>query len=309
LSDKLVSNRSSCFPTSAHVQPALAAAFVLGALCASGTAGAQWSVEAQATRLRDSNASRGQLAGDVLADSVTRVSASASREVYAAGNSSIAVNGDAAVAEYERFRGLSNASLGATITARSKLGVGLTAPWLELSASAARDAYRATQRNGYRYTAALTGGRRFGESFDAQVGARYDRRATDYELPDVAGTSGRAWDLQGRTLFAQANLAVSDALAVNAGLSVRRGDAVSTALETPVTWAAANAVAPDFVFGEERYAYRLSGSTAHSGSITLSWALNAHSSINGSMAGETWRARDGFGYRSNVMAIQYVYSR
>ena len=54
---------------------------------------------------------------------------------------------------------------------------------------------------------------------------------------------------------------------VNFGMSVRRGDVVSTALETPVGWAAANAISPDFVFGEERYAYRLSGGVTRSASL------------------------------------------
>jgi hypothetical protein len=277
--------------------------------CASGSAGAQWAFDAEAMRLYESNVSRSRFAGDVVGDSVTRASIAAGRELYAEADSSIALTGDAAVAEYDRFRGLSNASLRATLAGRSKLGIGLTAPWLELSASAAREAYRATLRNGNRYAAALTGGRRLSESFDAQLGARYDRRRADNDVPDSNWTSGRAFDLQGRSLFAQANLAVLQSLVASLGLSVRRGDVVSTASETPLIWAAANAISPDPAFGDERYAYRLSGATTRSASLTLSWALDAHSSINGRIADESTRAHDGFGYHSKVMAIHYVYSR
>jgi hypothetical protein len=282
---------------------------VLSAASASGSAGAQWAVDAEAMRLYDSNVSHGQLAGDVVGDSVTRVSVAASRELYAVADSSIALTGDAAVAEYDRYRDLSNAALRATLTGRSKFGVGPTAPWLELSASAAREAYHATLRNGNRYAAALTGGRRFSESFDAQLGVRYDRRRADNDVPDSIWVSGRAFDLQGRSVFAQANLAISQSLAANLGLSVRRGDVVSTASETPLIWAAANAISPDPAFGDERYAYRLSGAATRSVSFALSWALGAHSSINGRVADEHTRAHDGFGYHSKVMAIHYLYSR
>jgi len=282
---------------------------VLSVACASGNAGAQWAVDAEAMRLYDSNVSHGQLAGDVVGDSLTRVSVAASRELYAAADSSVALTGDAAVTEYDRFGNLSNASLRATLAGRSKLGIGLTAPWLELSASAAREAYRATLRNGNRFAAALTGGRRFSESFDAQLGARYDRRRADNDVPDSIWTSGRAFDLQGRSLFAQANLAISPSLVASLGLSARRGDVVSTASETPLIWAAANAISPDPAFGDERYAYRLSGAATRSASLTLSWALDAHSSINGRVADEHTRAHGDFGYHSKVMAVHYVYSR
>jgi hypothetical protein len=291
------------------MQAALRAAIVLGLACAPGAAGAQWSVDAEATRLYDSNLSRGQLAGDVMSDSVTRLSVGASRELYAVANSSIALAADAAFAEYDRYRGLSNASLGATLTGHTKLGIGLTAPWIDLSVAAARESYRATQRNGYRYAAVLAAGRRFSESFDAQLGARYDRRRADYDLPDIPGISGRPFDLQGRSLFAQANLAVSHSLQANLGISVRRGDVVSTALETPSIVAAASAYADDTVFSEGGYAYRLSGGTTRAASLALSWALNAHSSINGSVADERTSARDGFGYHSTLLGLHYVYSR
>jgi hypothetical protein len=297
------------FSTYSHVQTTLRTAIVLSVICAPGTAGAQWSVDALATRLHDSNVSRGQLASDVMSDNATKLSVAASRELYAVANSSVALSGDAAIAEYDRYGGLSNASLGAALMGRSKLGIGLTAPQLELSVSAAREAYRATQRSGYRYAAVFSAGRRFSESFDAQLGARYDRRRSDYELRDTPEISGRAFDLQGRSLFAQANLAISDLLLANLGMSVRHGDVVSTALETPITWANANAITPDPVFGEDHYAYRLSGAATQSASMGLSWALNTRSSINGSFADERTRARDGFSYHSKLMAIYYMYSR
>jgi hypothetical protein len=299
------------FPIStlAQTRIALRAAVVLGTMCTSGAASAQWSIDAQATRQYESNLSHGQTAGDVASDSVTKASVAAGRELFALADASLALTGEAAVAKYDRFSGLSNASLGATLTGRSKLGLGLTAPWMELSAAAARDAYRATQRNGYRYAAALTGGRRFSEAFDAQIGARYDQRRTDYDVPDIAGTSGRAFDLQGRSLFAQANLAISDSLAASLGINLRRGDLVSTARETPAIWAAASAITSDPAFGENRYAYRSSGGTTRTASLALSWTVNAHASINGSVADVDARARDGFGYRSKQLAIQYVYSR
>jgi hypothetical protein len=292
-----------------QLQSALRALIALSVICAAGNAGAQWAIDAEAARLYDSNVSHGQLAGDVLGDSVTRASVAVSRELYAVANSSVSLTGDAAVAEYDRYRSLSNTSLRATLTGRSKLGIGLTAPWLELSVSAARDAYRETQRNGDRYAAAFTGGQRFGESFDAQLGARYDRRRADNDVPDDPEKSGRAFDLQGRSLFAQANLAISQSLVANLGLNLRRGDVVSTAKETPLIWASASAISPDLAFGDERYAYRLSGGTTRSASLALSWALNAHSSINGRIADEHTRAHDGFGYHSKLLAIYYSYAR
>lgn len=292
-----------------RLQATLRAAIVLSVICAPGTACAQWSIDAQGTRLHDSNVPRAQLASDVMGDSVTRVSVAASRELYAGADSSIAFTGEAAVAAYDRFHSLSNTSLGALLTARRKLGLGLTAPWLELSASAARESYSSTIRTGSSYAAAFTGGRRFSELFDVQLGARYDRRRADNDVPDVPGISGRAFDLQGRSLFAQLTLAISQSLLVNIGLNVRHGDVVSTASETPFIIAAANAICLDPAFGDEGYAYRLSGGITRTASAGLSWALGAHSSLEGRVEKQQTSAHDGFGYRGTVLAIYYLYSR
>lgn len=267
---------------------------------------AQWTFDLGAERVYDDNLPRAQGAADIVSDSATRFSLSASRSLLSDGLSSVALGGDARLVGYDRYHGLAHVALGGTLSWRRKLGLGLTVPWLEGQVTAAREAYRASVRDGDRYGATLAGGWRLSESFQLLGGWRYDRYVSRNDRPSVPGISGRAFDLQGRSLFARAILDATERLQLSLGVSQRRGDVVSSTRRNRAIFTAANAITPDPAFGPDYIAYRLSGTT-RGVSLGASWAIDERSSVSASYAGERTRARERLNYDGTVFGVQYLY--
>src|SRR5437879_5508647 len=78
----------------------------------------------------DSNVSNGQLASDIKRDSNVWASLSGGWSFDMDDDKSLSVTGDLAGHTFNRFTGLNNLTVGATVSHRMKLGLGRMAPWL-----------------------------------------------------------------------------------------------------------------------------------------------------------------------------------
>lgn len=271
-------------------------------LCAAGPAYAEWFYDVDAGGLYDDNLTRAQQAADVRGDGAATLAASAGWYHAPSGTDGITLSLEANGEAYARFHGLNMISVGGSAGYRHKFGLGRDVPWASITVSAAHDTFRGDIRDGDRLQARLEVGKRLGENFDASVGVATDRRFASNDRPVVPGISGKPFDLRGHSVFARAAYDLTDRLQVDARVSARRGDVVSTTRQNLDIFLASDAIAADPTFGSDFYAYRLRGTTT-AANATLSWALSDRSSLNLSYAVTRTAAYDDLNYLSRLGTI------
>ncbi len=278
--------------------------FVMAALPAA--AAAQWTIDAEVSRVYDDNLSRAQRASDMIGDRAL-VARGALGRVFDAGEGTLTARLEARAARYDNHGGLDYAALGLGAGWRRKLGLGLTAPWIALDASISHEDFSERVRDGRRGALSLTLGRRFSERVDGLLGAAYDRRSQRDAFPTVPLLSGRPFSLQGRSVFAKGSLAFGERALVSAGAALRKGDVVSSTRRNFAIFSASDALSPDAAFGADFFAYQLTGARTASYSVAVSWALGPRASIDAGIVTDRTRTHGGLDYDGNVYSIGLVY--
>lgn len=276
--------------------------------CSPAAALAQWSKQADIGVLHDSNFSRGQREGDIVADVALQARGALARTLALDAAADLTLAAEARTQQQARFNGASFASLGGVADYRRKLGLGLTAPWLQAAASVAREDAEADVRDATRYEGSVSLGRRFGERLEASLGVSYDRRVQLKDLPSLPGLSGKPFSLQGRTWFARGSYAVSGAVLLFATASTRRGDVEATTHRFPQIFAASSAIAADPAIGPDYVAYRLSGADTRAWSAGVSWEVG-RGSLDLAVTASDTSAGAGLAYRGTVVTLGYAIRR
>ena len=268
---------------------------------------AQWNPQLEAGLVHETNFSRAQLAPDRIADTALMLSGAAERQLRTAADLGFGV--DARLAQYVHSEDASYASAGVHGAWRSKLGLGLTAPWLAARGSAAVENARERVRDATRYAASLAGGRRFDDRLEGSAGFAYDRRVQREDLPVAPGYGGKPFSLQGRTLFARASYAMTENLALLGSAAVRKGDVESSTRRTFTIFYASNAIANDPALGPDYIAYRITGARTVTFSGGLSWQLGRHAALEATAARDDTAAGQGLDYVNRIYAVTFVYRR
>jgi hypothetical protein len=285
---------------------ALIGACALVALMRAVPAHAEWMFDAAANWAHDSNLTRASAAADVRADNAAAADF-ALRWFSAPGEyDSVTLGIEGGGQVYRRYHGLDNARIGASAAYRHKNGVGLTAPWVVVEVVSIYQAYDEDVRTGPRLRVRAELGKRFDERLDARVGAFYEQRWGPDGQPAVPGISGKVFDLRGAGVDLGAAYAITETLAVNATVSTRRGDVVSTTSAGAPIFNASTAIAEDETFGDELYAYRLRGTT-DTLALSLSWAIGRRASLSFGYTGERTKVAQGLDYRSNLATVSFLY--
>jgi len=288
----------------------LVLSLALGGVFASGWSAAtraEWLFDADAGARYESNLTRAQQDPDIRADAAATLLASGGYFFALTGADGLTLDVNASGESWLRFHGLNRVSIGGGASYKHKFGVGYSVPWLSLALSGSHDDYRGDIRDSDAFVARAELGQRFSETFDASVGAVYDRRRADNDLPVVPGISGKVFDLRGHSAFVRAGYALSEQVQLGARFSVRRGDVVSTTRQNLDIFLASDAIAADPSFGDDFFAYRLRGTT-RTATLSSSWALSDRSSLNVRYADERTRAYDGLDYRGRVAELSFAYS-
>jgi hypothetical protein len=273
---------------------------------ASAPSRAEWHLDANTGVFYDSNLSRASEPDVVRPGSAATLAAGANWFAAPTASDSWAVGASGGGELYTRYSGLNNAFAVANAAYRHKLDVGFAAPWIRCEVAAGYFGYDVDVRTGPRYAIRAGAGKRFTESFDAEIGGFYDRRYGPYGKPDIPGISGHVFDLRGEGAYFRIGYDLTERLLVDAKLAIRRGDVVSTSSENAQIVGAATAIAEDPTFGNDLYDYRLRGTT-RTAVVTMSWALDERSSLNLAYVGESTNATAGLGYRSNSASLVYLY--
>ena len=207
---------------------------------------------------------------------------------------------------YTRYHGLDMGSLGIDAVYGHKFGLGYAAPWVTAGIVVGDATFGSSIRDGARVIASATAGKRFNEAFDAALEVFYDRRYARNDEPVVPGISGAVFDLRVEGILASVGYAATGRLQFGAYAGIRRGDVVSTTQQSLAIFTASTAIAADFTFGNDMYAYRMRGTTRSLGA-SLSYALDDHSSLNATFGGEHTSAAEGLDYKSQATTLTFAY--
>jgi hypothetical protein len=268
---------------------------------------AQWSPQLEAAIVHEENFSRAQRAQDRIADTALLLGAGVERALSFAADFS--VGADARLARYVDSHGASYAAAGLSAGSRTKLGLGLTAPWVATRASASLENAREPVRDATRFAAAAEAGRRFAPRLQASAGFAYDRRVQREDLPLVPGYGGKPFSLQGRSLFARASYDFGREIGLVAAAAIRKGDVESSTRRNFAIFSASNAIAADPALGPDFIAYRLSGARTVSLSAALSWQVGRYSAVEASATRDDTAAGEGLDYVNRIYGVTFVYRR
>jgi hypothetical protein len=267
---------------------------------------AQLAVDAELARVYDDNLSRAQRESDVQRDRAWRARAALGRG-FAIGETDATLRAELLGERYDRFSGLDVAALGIGALLQRKLGLGLTAPRVELQASYHAEEHSERVRDGTRASLSVSLGKRFDERLAVSLRAAYDRREQRQDFGVVPGIPGRPFSLQGRSLAAEGSWALGERALLYGALALRHGDVVSSTRRNFEIFRASADIAPDPAFGPDFIAYRLTGARTRSWSVGLSWALGRHASVDAALARDVTRAGSGLDYDGNLYSLSLVY--
>lgn len=283
------------------------ALLLVAALCCPATGAAEGFVDAEAGVLYNSNLGNAQFSPDVKSDNAFTAAASAGTVSYFGDDISVTIAADARSELYDRFSGMNNIALGASLSARRKMGLGPTAPWISVTGSAARLQYQNDVRDGWLYRLGAAAGKRLGERWNVRADFTIERRTADQSVPSGEDLPGSVFDLGNRELALKADYALSGKMLLTGAYTRRVGEVVSTtSLETGID-EFSSAETRDTVFGPSAIAYRLRAAS-NIFSLGLSWTIGPHAWLNVNGQRQLTYAAGDNNYNKSVVTAAYAYS-
>jgi hypothetical protein len=289
--------------------------FPIGPLLACALGAAAVPLAAHADRISDfeagvaydNNLSNGSLRGDTHGDLAVTAATSQGVFIPVGDFDSATLTGNLRAQSYDRFSGMNNLSLGTTLSYRKKFGLGLTAPAISASLSAARLDFQNDIRSGWQYNAACRFSQRLDERWSIGAELAFDKRTDNHGVAVVPGISGDVFKIDGRNASVNAEYAWDDKTSVSLAYGYRSGDVVSTTRPNFAIFRASAAIVADPVFGLNEFAYRLHA-VSQLASLHFSRALNGNSSLNLGLQRQYSRGEGGNNYGKNIVELSYLYS-
>jgi len=265
-----------------------------------------WTLGADAQVRHDNNVGNAEEPADIIEDSVIGGHLSMYQVMTLGEGYTLSAGGDLSGENFHRLDGLNNASLGGGLTLKKKWGLGAFAPWTRVGASIDRSDYRDNYRNASIYRATVAAGRRIDDRWNLWADYAFERRAAATQEQQEPGISGDAYSEESHRLAANVEYALNEVLTLDANLSVRRGDIVTTTLSEYRIYDAARAIAEDPAFGPDAYAYKLVGTT-YGFRVGIDYSPTPHSLIECGFERFDTRAEGGNGYTKSMPEISWSY--
>jgi hypothetical protein len=280
-------------------------AFSIGLAGLPCLARAEWLIDSEVQWRHENNVGDAASDSDVVGDSITAATLSASRFFLSTTGYSMNVGAELDGERYDRLQGLSNASLGGVASLRKKWGLGAYAPWARLNGSIGRTEYQDSYRNASVYRAGVSAGRRLDERWNVSMEWSYEKRKAS-AAEEEPGVSADAFSQTSHTFDLNAHYTATETVVFNATIIYRHGDMTSTVLDEDTSIAGARAQADDHAFGPEAYAYRLLANT-WGFRASLSYAPTPHHSFSVGFTRYDSHAGGGVTYTKSTPAISWDY--
>lgn len=273
---------------------------------APNTARSDWTLGADAEWHHDNNVGNAENPADIIEDSIVGGHLSMYQVMALGEGYSLSAGGDLRGETFHRLDGLSSASLGAGLTLKKKWGLGAFAPWIRAGASITRSDYRENYRNASIYLATVALGRRIDERWNLWADYAFERRSAATQEQQEPGVSGDAYSEVSHRVTANVEYALNEVVFLDADLSVRSGDIVSTTLSEYRIYDAARAIAEDPAFGPDAYAYKLIGTT-YGFRVGINYSPTPHTLVECGFQRFDTRAEGGNGYTKSMPEISWSY--
>ena len=266
----------------------------LALICASA-AQAQWTVGVDAHGFSDSNIN--QSADEPLADKALMARLTVSRHTELDDDSELAWSAALEDVRHARFAGLDEVAISGSLSWRGKWGLGAYAPWWRTTWTSSRQVFDSTERDAWVHEAGIELGRRLDPRWSTSVGARFTWQMARPQAEAEPGVSGDAFSGQAASLTGRIDWVAAPSWQLMLSGFLRRGDVAANSADNDRILAVAKAAAFDTVFGADRYAYRLTGTSA-------GWALDLSHALD-----ERMQLRVGVQAQSTRAAAQQRYDK
>jgi len=268
---------------------------------------ADWILAADGSIRHDNNVGNAQSSYDTVGDSTLAAQLSLSRLYFLGEGYSVTVGGDLTGEVFRKLTGLNNGTLSTEVALKKKWGLGAFVPWARVGLSVGRSSYDDSYRNAWLYRATLASGRRIDERWNLWAEYAFERRAA-HAQPQAAdeNLSTDAFSQTTHDLNLHLQYSLGERTFLSLGLLARQGDVVSTTEAGLKIFNAAHALADDPAFGEEAYAYRLTG-TSRGYRLGLSAAATQHSVLGFGFERLETRADGGNDYSKSIVELTWDY--
>ncbi|HYE91635.1 MAG TPA: hypothetical protein VEA38_11475 [Terriglobales bacterium] len=286
------------------------AAVAVVAACLLGHApgvSAEWLLDAETGLVYESNVGLSPLRRDVKGDVAASTAVSAGVGTQLDDHTFASLTADVGGQAYGELDGLDHVAIGLTGAIRRKLGLGASAPWVRLSGSGARLDYEDDVRTGWRYRFAVDVGGRVGERWALRGGWAFEERRADHARVVSSRLPGDAFDVQGHTFSARADVAATERLSLFGGYAVRTGDVVASTRRDPAIFVASTALTRDRALGPDFVAYRVDA-LVHALTLGLSVAVTDRLSLNASYERLQGFAKRGIDYGNDVVRAGLLFT-
>ncbi len=274
---------------------------------------ADWIVDAGGDVRYDDNLPLASKDTDIENDVAFNARMSVGRRYQLTDRLGASVTADLSGAHFARFDGLDHAAAGMTTSLYGKFGLGPVSPWWRLAGGVAARDYDYAPRDGMRYFATAAAGRHFGERLDLQISYAFERRRADnhVDIPFLVsnfGIHGDTFDGDNHSYAINAAYTLTEHLVLLSGYARRTGDVCATTRIDFGIFDVSTAIAPDPVFGIDRFAYRLDADTDIF-QLGMSYALGDHWAVNLSYEYRDSNGKGGVTYTSDIaqLGLRYRY--
>lgn len=208
---------------------------------------------------------------------------------------------------FNHYDGLNNFDAGASVNYKTKLGLGVTAPWLRLYGSGTRLEFNNNVRDGWLYRSGIAIGKRFDERWSTALDLLFEKRTADETKRLLPNFSGAVFDQIGHSLLFSANYLCGNSTALSFEYGWRSGDIAATTKPSYGIYSASTAIAEDSVFGADEYAYKLHAISRSFG-LGISKDLSQHSSLNLKYQRRLAYGTNDFNYYNSIVTANYLYN-
>jgi hypothetical protein len=268
---------------------------------------ADWILGADSSIRHDNNVGNTQSSSGPIGDSSLAAELSLSRLFFLGEGYSLTVGGELDGEAFRRLTGLNNGTLATEIELKKKWGLGAFVPWARAGFSVGRSSYDDSYRNAWIYRASLAAGRRFDERWNFWEHYAFERRAAHAEPSDEdQDLSTDAFSQTSHNLDLNLQYSLAQRTYLSVAMMARHGDVVSTSMAGLKIFDAAHALAEDPAFGEEAYAYRLTGTTLGY-RLGVSFAATQHSVLGCGFERLDTRADGGNDYTKSLVEVTWGY--
>lgn len=260
------------------------------------------------TLLYDNNVTNAKLGSDIRSDSALGMKGACGTRIDLDELGTLDIAGLLSWQAHGQFVGLDEVGLGGRATLSRKLGLGLVAPVVDVSAEIAHESFQSGVRDGWQGTVLFGVRQRLSPAFSLRLDAGLQYRTQDHVQPAFADFSGAVFRQFDQVQDVSAELALSDHLSLSAGYQRRKGDDDLSIHGGPdADFGDALAISADPSFGPNTFALRVKAVT-QSALAGLNYALGRQSSASIEVRYDVTREPSGDIYRRLLTSLVYSYA-